>query len=147
MAGGERWISSAGSLGRLLQDSPLLQRLFAEGLGLLQHLARERGMRNVFPAHPPVQATRLLFALGRAVATPNALRVLEAHGVRPATLLRRHVRGDWGELSGADAAANREALEHGGRIFSSYRIGEDLTVWVVTEADRSVTTVTLPEDY
>lgn len=87
-----------------------------------------------------------LFPLGRIVATPSALAALEEAGVSPASLLQRHHHGDWGELCPEDAEANQEAIATGVRIFSSYQIGE-LKVWVITEADRSATTVLLPADY
>ena len=87
------------------------------------------------------------FPLGRVLATPRALAVLEAHGVLPANLLGRHVRGDWGELCEEDVEANREALQQGSRIFSSDLIGEGVKAWVITEADRSATTLLMPDDY
>lgn len=80
------------------------------------------------------------------MATPGALAALEEATVSPTSLLARHHQGDWGELCPDDAESNRQALEHGSRIFSSYEIGA-LKVWVITEADRSATTVLLPEDY
>jgi len=86
------------------------------------------------------------FTLGRTVATPGALAALEQAGVSPATLLARHHGGDWGDLCPEDAAANDQALEEGSRLFSSYKVG-DGKVWVITEADRSATTVLLPQDY
>ena len=89
---------------------------------------------------------KALFPLGRTVATPGALAALEKAGIGPACLLARHHQGDWGELSPEDAEANQQALEQGSRIFSSYRVG-DRKIWVITEADRSATTVLLPEDY
>lgn len=92
-----------------------------------------------------------LFSLGRTVATPAALAALEEAGVSAASLLARHHQGDWGELCAEDAAANGLALEEGARIFSSYQVpgadGASFKVWVITEADRSATTVFLPEDY
>ena len=87
-----------------------------------------------------------LFSLGRTVATPGVLAALEELGVAPATLFARHHRGDWGDLSAEDAEANDRALEDGTRVFSAYCVGA-IKVWVITEADRSATTVLLPEDY
>ena len=86
------------------------------------------------------------FALGRTVATPGALATLEQARVDPASLLARHHCGDWGEICPEDAAANNQALEEGSRLFSSYRVGEG-KIWIITEADRSATTVLLPQDY
>lgn len=97
--------------------------------------------------HPAAVPAAPLFTLGRLVATPHALKVLEAHGVQPLSLLQRHVRGDWGELCSEDVQANQEALQDGFRLFSSYLLNADVKVWVITEADRSVTTLLMPEDY
>jgi len=63
-----------------------------------------------------------LFALSRIVATPGALAALERSGETPATFLRRHVCGDWGELSAHDRTENEESLEQGFRLLSSYRL-------------------------
>lgn len=85
------------------------------------------------------------FACGRIVATPNALNRIPSDEILNA--LSRHVRGDWGELDPEDRAANEDALHGGGRLFSAYRSTEDIRYWIITECDRSATTVLLPEDY
>lgn len=89
------------------------------------------------------------FALGQVVGAPAALEVLQKLGVSPATLLERHVTGDWGDLSAADKQSNDEAVAAGDlRILSSYELGPDkVKVWVITEADRAITTILLPSDY
>ena len=87
-----------------------------------------------------------LFPLGQVLATPGAISLMEAHGIDSVDLLRRHVSGDWGDLCPEDAMANDSALAHGGRLFSAYGHGHH-RFWIITEADRSVTTVLLPEDY
>lgn len=74
-----------------------------------------------------------LFQLGKSVATPGALALLQKHGVDAATLLRRHQRGDWGELCVHDRAANDRAIRDGSRILSAYVIAGE-KVWVITEA-------------
>jgi hypothetical protein len=84
--------------------------------------------------------------LGRVVATPGALRVLSEIGEDPFDLLARHALGDWGELCAFDRRQNEIALRDGYRVLSSYDVLED-RVWVITEADRSVTTILLPEEY
>ena len=84
--------------------------------------------------------------LGRVVATPGALRVLAEVGEDPLPYLVRHASGDWGDVDRYDRKENELSLEHGWRIVSSYAVGEN-TVWVITEADRSVTTILLPEEY
>lgn len=87
-----------------------------------------------------------LFELGQLVATPGALELLDRAAMDAMELLRRHVTGDWGNVPPEDAAENTRALEHGWRILSSYTVADE-TLWVITEADRSVTTLLLPEEY
>jgi hypothetical protein len=88
-----------------------------------------------------------LFDLGQTVATPAALDALAVSGQSPSEFLSRHVRGDWGDLSKADKAANDRALTLGERILSAYRTSQGTRVWVITEADRSTTTILLPQEY
>jgi hypothetical protein len=88
-----------------------------------------------------------LFDLGQLVATPGALAALEKTGQNAMELLSRHVRGDWGELPQEDKAENQFSLENGFRLLSSYRTSAGDKIWVITEADRSVTTLLLPEEY
>ncbi|HJV84707.1 MAG TPA: hypothetical protein VJ698_04470 [Noviherbaspirillum sp.] len=88
-----------------------------------------------------------LFSLGQIVATPGALDLLTRHGRSPMQLLARHVRGDWGSLDPEDAAANHAAVSENDRILSSYPIDGDDRVWIITEWDRSVTTLLLPCEY
>ena len=88
-----------------------------------------------------------LFDPGRLMATPGALGALEAAGVSPLSLLRRHVRGDWGEVPPEDRTANERALLEGARIVSSYGLPCGGRVWIITEADRASTTVLLPDEY
>lgn len=84
------------------------------------------------------------FPLGQVVTTANASLRLATEEVMAA--LARHASGDWGDLCPEDALANNDALDQGGRLFSAYGQGET-RFWIITEADRSVTTVLLPEDY
>ena len=89
-----------------------------------------------------------LFPLGQIVATPGALAALGKAGQTPLDFLSRHVCGDWGELDEHDRKENELGLKRGFRLLSSYRTGSgDSKVWVITEADRSVTTLLLPEEY
>src|SRR5229473_925520 len=89
-----------------------------------------------------------LFPLGQIVATPGALAALGKAGQTPLEFLAWHVRGDWGELCEEDHKENQLSLERGFRLLSSYRTSSgDTKVWVITEADRSVTTLLLPEEY
>jgi hypothetical protein len=87
------------------------------------------------------------FRMGRPTITPAAEAALNAVGIHPVRLLARHIHGDWGELPAEDLAANELALLSGRRLLSSYAIPSGGKVWVITEADRSVTTILLPEDY
>jgi hypothetical protein len=84
--------------------------------------------------------------LGRVLATPGALRLLQDAGEDPFGYLSRHASGDWGELDAHDRRENLRSLIHGWRILSSYPVGEK-TIWVITEADRSITTILLPDEY
>ena len=84
------------------------------------------------------------FSLGQTVITANASLQLATEEVL--TALKRHASGDWGDLCPEDSLANDEALLHGGRLFSAYGQGNS-RFWIITEADRSVTTVLLPSDY
>ena len=85
------------------------------------------------------------FDLGRLVATPNALAQVSHEEVLAS--LSRHVRGDWGDCCPDDKAANDAALLDGTRLFSVYHTANQTKFWIITEADRLVTTVLLPEDY
>ncbi|WP_278362229.1 hypothetical protein [Stutzerimonas kunmingensis] len=89
-----------------------------------------------------------LFPTGRIMVTPVALDLLAHHGVVAFSLILRHQAGDWGDaLCAEDVARNDEALRSGGRLVSSYCVGTDTVVWVITEADRSATTILRPDDY
>ncbi len=88
-----------------------------------------------------------LFSLGQLVATPGALAALEKAGQGPLDFLSRHVHGDWGDLCEEDRKENQLSLERGFRLFSSYRTLADVKFYVITEADRSATTILLPEEY
>lgn len=87
------------------------------------------------------------FSLGRVVGTPGALDLLERLGGTPVSFLTRHAQGDWGDVSPESAKANDAAVEGGDRIMSVYRLGGGAEIWIVTEANRSTTTIMLPEDY
>jgi hypothetical protein len=88
-----------------------------------------------------------LFPLGQIVATPGALEALARASQMPMEFLRRHATGDWGQLDTQDVAENEYSLKHGFRLLSSYRTAEDEALWLITEADRSVTTLLLPGEY
>jgi hypothetical protein len=87
------------------------------------------------------------FSLGVCVATPAARAMLAKHSLSECNLIDRHVAGDWGDLSEDGNKINDSAIESGDQILSVYKLGGGDTVWIITEHDRSVTTVLLPEDY
>ena len=87
------------------------------------------------------------FPLGRIVATPRALEALEEAGERSSALLTRHVVGDWGELDEHDRSENETSLAEGRRLLSAYSLSTGARLWIITEADRSVTTLLLPSEY
>ena len=96
------------------------------------------------------------FELGQLCNTSGAQEVLQRYQVNPFELIGRHVRGDWGDVCHEDARTNENALRVGARIFSVYVLPPPLSesgtlapakVWLITEADRSVTTLLLPEEY
>lgn len=87
------------------------------------------------------------FPLGDIVATPGALEALREANQNPAEFLARHACGDWGDLSADDVAANQSSLEHNCRLLSSYGTATGSKLWIITEADRSATTLLLPEEY
>ena len=85
------------------------------------------------------------FPLGHVCITPAAAVAVTPDEVTVA--LVRHGAGDWGDLPSEDVGENETALLRGARVISSYRADSGPTFWVITEADRSVTTVLLPQDY
>ena len=87
------------------------------------------------------------FPLGRIVATPGALRALERANQSAAIFLTRHAARDWGELDREDIRENEYSLAHGFRLLSSYTTAAGEKLWIITEADRSATTLLLPDEY
>jgi hypothetical protein len=86
-----------------------------------------------------------LFPLGQTVITANAKDVLHPEDIAHA--MNRHTSGDWGELGDHDRDENNLSLRQGFRLFSVYLDRTGRKFWIITEADRSVTTILLPEDY
>lgn len=85
------------------------------------------------------------FPLGRLVMTTHARGLLNSIDV--SRCLIRHMNGDWGNLCKEDKAENEFSVTNGFRILSSYEDRNKIQFWIVTEADRSATTILLPEDY
>ena len=92
-------------------------------------------------------ATRPRFELGLVVATPGALRALEAAGEQPKLYIERHVGGDFGEVDAEDKAANERAIHSGLRILSAYTLKTGERLWIISEADRSSTCLLLSHEY
>jgi hypothetical protein len=88
-----------------------------------------------------------LFDLGQLVATPGALAALEKSGQNAMAFLSRHVSGDWGDLPKEDREENQLSLAKGFRLLSSYSTSAGDRIWIITEADRSHSTVLLPDEY
>lgn len=91
--------------------------------------------------------SRTNFSLGICVATPGALEALRESEQSALEFLARHVRGDWGDVSEDDARENDLSTEQGSRILSAYSTWLGKRLWIITEADRSVTTLLTPEEY
>jgi hypothetical protein len=85
------------------------------------------------------------FPLGQLVTTPNALENIRNDEMLIA--IGRHANGDWGILDNHDIQANEQALKNGGRLLSAYLSSQNIKFYIITEHDRSYTTVMLPEDY
>lgn len=108
-----------------------------------------------------IYSSHAKFPLGQIVATPGALALLERTGFSAVALLSRHLHGDWGDCCADDHATNDLAVNQGMRVLSAYRLvdAERLaatptplraqlpTLWIITEWDRSVTTLLLPREY
>jgi len=92
-------------------------------------------------------ATVPLFPLGIVVGTQGGVRALQEAGQGPQAFLGRHVRGDWGELDERDRQENVFSVQHGFRILSAYTTSAGERIWIITEADRSATTILLPDEY
>jgi len=87
-----------------------------------------------------------LFSLGMIVATRGVLAHLDRHAINAQGYLKRHVTGDWGDTPQEDAESNRDAVKYGARILSAYDMAGE-RVWIITEADRSSTTLLFPSEY
>ena len=87
------------------------------------------------------------FSLGQTVATPGAIDALAESGQTPTEFLSRHISGDWGEVDSEDRQTNEDALIHGERLMSVYQTNKGIKIWIITEADRAVSTPLLPEEY
>ena len=87
------------------------------------------------------------FPIGAIVVTPAAADALGTAGESPWKFLARHASRDWGEVDEEDRCANNHAVRSFGRLLSAYTMATGQPVWVITEGDRSATTILLPEEY
>ena len=88
------------------------------------------------------------FSPGQVVMTIGVDELVRQGRLNPTPYLRRHLDGDWGDLCDDDRQLNDAALKSGGdRLFSSYLVEPGLKLWIITEWDRSVTTLLLPSEY
>ncbi|PTQ78939.1 hypothetical protein C8R21_1395 [Nitrosospira multiformis] len=122
----------------------------------MEHVTQEQAVQEQIESHPVFTRERViypLFPLGQVVATGGAMGIGDLSLLN--RCLNRHVRGDWGCVCEEDAKTNNEATKAEWRILSAYPIDEskpckgygDNTLWIITEADRSVTTFLLPDEY
>ncbi len=95
-----------------------------------------------------LRLTQLRFPIGRLMFSAGIHQLVQQGLLDPLSYLNRHVQGDWGDLSDSDRRRNDAALKSGeSRLFSSYSVTPQLTLWIITEWDRSVTTLLLPTEY
>lgn len=102
-------------------------------------------MRQNSSTDPRPTITR--FALGQTYLTPGAEEALMIAGQTGIEFLRRHISNDWGEVSDEDARENELSLKEGFRLLSAYRTAKGQKLWIITEADRSATTILTPDEY
>ena len=99
-------------------------------------------------APPIAQIPNRRFSPGHTIMTLGVDELVRQGRLDPGQYLRRHLRGDWGDLSDSDRRQNDAALASGeDSLFSSYQVAPGLTLWIITEWDRSVTTLLLPSEY
>ena len=102
---------------------------------------------NATTSSSHLKPTMVWFTLGQIVATPGAIDLLERTSSDALDFLIRHQQGDWGSVPPEGAEENLSSIEHGNRILSSYYLNASERLWIITEADRSVTTLLLPNEY
>jgi hypothetical protein len=94
-----------------------------------------------------METTTTKFSMGLVYATPGALDAIERADESSSMFLKRHAAGDWGDVCEHDRLENEFALDKQLRLFSVYYLGDGTKIWIITEADRSVTTILLPSEY
>lgn len=103
----------------------------------MSHLSATNGANTCVPR----------FSLGQVVATQGIAQLQQEGKCNPMDYLLRHACGDWGDICQEDWKLNNRSVSGGGRLMSSYKLDERVTVWVITEWDRSYTTLLLPSEY
>ncbi|RIJ09982.1 hypothetical protein DXT77_14665 [Pseudomonas sp. 91RF] len=93
------------------------------------------------------ESAKPMSELGALVITCGADALMRAEQLDPFHYFGRHMQGDWGDLCLEDCKLNEDALINGDRLMSVYNINAEQKIWIITEADRSVTTILLPEEY
>jgi hypothetical protein len=91
--------------------------------------------------------TKPKFEIGQLVATPSTMEALSRNGTDDSQYVNRHRGGDWGDVNEDDARANEAALTQDLPILSAYTLKDSTRIWIITEGDRSATTILLPEEY
>jgi len=91
--------------------------------------------------------SKLTIKLGQVLMTPGAQAALEASKESPWAFLTRHIKGDWGDVDAEDRGLNDAAVRDGSRVLSAYVTSDGTRIWVISEADRSATTILLPDEY
>lgn len=87
------------------------------------------------------------FNFGNVVATTPLFEYCKARGFSLFPYMVRHAQGDWGDVCKEDWESNDEALKSGQRLLSEYKLPDGKRIWIITEWDRSATTLLFPEDY
>jgi hypothetical protein len=122
-----------------VRAAPLIERISA---ARELHLSAQKGSHAMH-----TQNSSRSFRLGQIFITPGALEVLESSEQQPNEFLKRHARCDWGLVDEDDQRENDLSLERGFRILSAYKTSEGERIWIITEGDRSATTILLPSEY
>jgi hypothetical protein len=110
-------------------------------------LTKGERMNPETPAAVTENRSQINLPLRRLVATSGAIEAMTRAGQDAAQFLARHRSGDWGEIDAQDAAANDHAVGHGERVLSAYLLKDNTKLWIITDADRSLTTILLPDEY
>lgn len=150
----EWWGASWQEISEARELVPLMERYAEISEEVLRQLEKEQAGEsrsadiNLLKLLPLIRGKRILFPMGELRTTIGAVKAIEESGTTELEYTVRHVSGDWGDMPKADKAANDQALKDGTRIFSGYLLPKtQVKIWIITEADRSATTILLPSEY